>query len=262
MPSRTRGCGCRRRLGRRCKARSRGSRDTDRGMATFGLIPGAGGLAWEWHLLVPELEARGHEAVAVALPAGDDSAGLAEYADTVIDALRGRTQIVLVAQSYGGFTAPLVADRIEVDFLVLQNAMVPRPGETFGDWWSTTGHGPAYREHAESIGLTPADLEDDRTVYYHDVPAAVVEEALGLDVQQSSTPLDQPWPLDRWPDVPTRVLSGRDDRMFPAEFQRRIAKERLGLDADLIDGGHMVALANPAGLADRLDALAREMRRG
>ena len=67
------------------------------------------------------------------------------------------------------------------------------------------------------------------------------------------TPLDEPWPLAAWPDVPTRVLSGRNDRMFPLEFQRRVARERLGLVVDEIDGGHMVALSNPAGLADRLE---------
>ena len=55
-------------------------------MATFVLIPGAGGLAWEWHRLGPELEARGHEAVPIDLPAGDDGSGLAEYADwTAVD---------------------------------------------------------------------------------------------------------------------------------------------------------------------------------
>ena len=68
------------------------------------------------------------------------------------------------------------------------------------------------------------------------------------------TPLDEPWPLSAWPDVPTRVLAGRDDRMFPLEFQRRIARERLGLDVDEIDGGHMVAMSNPGELADRLEA--------
>jgi pimeloyl-ACP methyl ester carboxylesterase len=58
-------------------------------------------------------------------------------------------------------------------------------------------------------------------------------------------PLDQPWPLPAWPDVPTRVLTGRHDRMFPLEFQRRIARERLGLEVDEIDGGHMVAMSHP-----------------
>jgi pimeloyl-ACP methyl ester carboxylesterase len=80
--------------------------------------------------------------------------------------------------------------------------------------------------------------------------------------EQSSTPLDQPWPLASWPDVPTRVLSGRDDRMFPAAFQRRVARERLGIEADEIAGGHMVALANPRGLAERLDRYVAEVSRG
>ena len=231
-------------------------------MATFVLIPGAGGLAWEWHRLGPELEARGHTAVPVDLPAGDDASGLAEYADWAAKACAGRSNIVLVAMSFGGFTAPLVCERAEIDLLVLLNAMIPKPGETFGEWWSDTGQGPAQREYAASIGLSASDLQDDRVVYYHDLPADLVEEAVALEPQQSSTPLDQPWPLDRWPDVPTRVLSGRDDRMFPAAFQRRVAKERLGLEADEIPGGHMVALANPTGLAEQLDRYAAELRPG
>ena len=80
-------------------------------MATFVLIPGAGGLAWEWHRLGPELEARGHTAVPIDLPAGDDGSGLAEYADWTAASIRGRTDVVLVAQSFGGFTAPLVCER-------------------------------------------------------------------------------------------------------------------------------------------------------
>jgi hypothetical protein len=42
--------------------------------------------------------------------------------------------------------------------------------------------------------------------------------------------------------------------MFPLKFQQRIARERLGLEVDEIDGGHMVAMSNPAELADRLEA--------
>ncbi len=75
------------------------------------------------------------------------------------------------------------------------------------------------------------------------------------------TPLDEPWPPGTWPDVPTRVLAGRHDRMFPLEFQRRIARERLGLDVDEIDGGHMVAMSNPGELADRLETYRLEARR-
>jgi hypothetical protein len=49
------------------------------------------------------------------------------------------------------------------------------------------------------------------------------------------------------------VVAGRLDRMFPLGFQRRVARERLGLEVDEIDGGHMVAMSDPAQLADRLE---------
>src|SRR5205807_859527 len=65
-------------------------------MTTFVLIPGADGRAWYWHRVVPELNARGYDAVAVDLPAGD-TVGLAEYTDAVVDAIGERTGLVLVA---------------------------------------------------------------------------------------------------------------------------------------------------------------------
>ena len=207
------------------------------------------------------LNGRGHEAIAVRLPAEDDTAGWSAYADATVKALEGREEVIVVAQSMGGFTAPLACTRLEVDLLVMLNAMIPLPGETFNAWWSNTGSGPARLEYHASIGLAPGDAEDDAVVYYHDLPAEIRDEAMSRTWQdQSMTPLDEPWPLPAWPDVPTRVLAGRHDRMFPIEFQRRIARQRLGLEVDEIDGGHMVAMSNPAELAGRLEAYRVEVR--
>jgi pimeloyl-ACP methyl ester carboxylesterase len=88
-------------------------------MATFVLIHGGGDVGWYWHLVERELRRRGHDVVAPDLPCEDDSAGLAEYADAVVQAVGDRRDLVVVGQSYGGFTAPLVADRLPVDVLVL-----------------------------------------------------------------------------------------------------------------------------------------------
>jgi pimeloyl-ACP methyl ester carboxylesterase len=231
-------------------------------MATYALIPGGGGDPWEWHRLVPELADRGQEALAIRLPSEDDGAGWAEYADAVVDALGDRRDIVVVAESMGGFTAPMVCGRRPVELLVLLNAMIPIPGETFNAWWSNTDSGSARREYHASIGLKPTEAGDDAVIYYHDLPAELMAEAQARTWQdQSVKPLDEPWPLPAWPDIPTRVLAGRHDRMFPLEFQRRIARERLGLDVDEIDGGHMVAMSNPAELADRLEAYRVETQR-
>lgn len=221
-------------------------------MATFLLIPGAGGAAWYWHRVVPELERRGHRAVAVDLPAGDDGAGLAEYTEAAVRAGDGEPDLVVVGQSMGGLTAPIVCTRLPATRLVLLNAMVPLPGETGGAWWVNTGQDEARRAYDASEGRDPEGPFDPLVYFFHDVPEEVTREAMSVDLPQSGTPFEQPWPLDAWPDVPTKVLAGRGDRMFPAEFQARVARERLGLTATLVPGGHLVALSQPEALADAL----------
>jgi pimeloyl-ACP methyl ester carboxylesterase len=226
----------------------------NQGMATYALIPGGGGDPWEWHLLVRELAARGHEVIAIRLPADDDTAGWSDYANVVVDAIGDRANVILVAASMGGFTGPIVCTRRRVDLLVLINAMIPVPGETFNTWGANTGSGSARREYHASLGLSTSEAKDDGVLYYHDLPSELRAEAQTRTWQdQSMTPLDEPWPLRSWPDVPTRVLAGRHDRLFPLAFQRRVARERLSIDVEEIDGGHMLALSNPAGLADRLE---------
>ncbi len=34
-------------------------------------------------------------------------------------------------------------------------------------------------------------------------------------------------------------MHGSDDRLFPLEFQRRVVRDRLGIDVDAMPGGHL-----------------------
>lgn len=52
-----------------------------------------------------------------------------------------------------------------------------------------------------------------------------------------------------WPPIPVTVVTGADDRFFPAWFQQRVARDRLGVEADVLPGGHLIALAQPGPLA-------------
>ncbi len=223
-------------------------------MATYVLIPGAGSDSWYWHLVTPKLVELGHDVVAPDLPFADESAGFSEYADVVADAIGDRTDVIVVAQSMGGFTAPLVCDRTSVDLLVLVAAMVPAPGETAGEWWDNTGHGPAKRAQAERDGRGTGEDDDVMTVFFHDVPADVTAAAMAQDEgAQSEHSFADPWPRASWPGVPTRFLLCRDDRLFPADFQRRVVRERLGIVPDEMEGGHLPALAHPDDLVTRLE---------
>jgi len=154
----------------------------------------------------------------------------------------------VVAQSLGGFTAPLVCERVPVKLLVLVAPMIPAPGEATADYWANTRYGQEGQER----------YEDDIALFYQDVPPELASEALKRSRAQSEARLGEPSPLAAWPDVPTRVLLCRDDRLFPAAFVRRVARERLGITPDEIDGGHTPALSRPKELAERLDAYAVE----
>jgi pimeloyl-ACP methyl ester carboxylesterase len=219
-------------------------------MATFVLIPGAGSDSWYWHLVEPQLRALGHEVVAVDLPCDDDSAGFDEYTDVVVGAVGDRTDLILVAQSLGGFTAPLVCERVPVDLMVLVAAMVPAPGESGDEWWEDTGAEQARIDLAHEEDRDPHDMV---AMFLHDVPPDVVAASEAHMRQQSGTPFEKPWPLGAWPDVPTRFLLCRQDRFFPAAFQRRIVTERLGITPDEMDSGHLPALADPDELVRRLE---------
>jgi pimeloyl-ACP methyl ester carboxylesterase len=218
-------------------------------VSTFVLIPGAGGAAWYWSRVVPLLEGAGHHAIAVDLPGDDENAGLSEYTRIVVAAIGDRSDVVLVAQSLGGFTAPMVCEAVPVESLVLVNAMIPAPGETPGDWWGNTGALDARAAAAVAGGYGDFELD---TYFLHDVPSDVAAEGEAHQRPEADAVFASPCEFVSWPPVPIRVLVGSDDRFFPAEFQRKVAHERLGLDVDVLPGGHLIALARPDLVADYL----------
>src|SRR5829696_2458284 len=142
------------------------------------------------------------------LPCEDDSAGLPEYADTVIQAIGDRTDLVVAAQSLGAFTAPLVCQRVPVELLVLVAPMIPMPNEAPADYWTNTRYAEEVHEH----------YDDDIALFYQDVPPDLAAQAVKRGRRQSEARLSEPFPLEAWPDVPTRVILCRDDRLFPAPF--------------------------------------------
>lgn len=223
-------------------------------MTTYALVPGAGGEATYFYApLAARLTAAGHRAVPIDLPADDESAGLREYADIVIAAVGDRTDVVLLAQSMGGFTAPLVAQRMPLKALVLLNAMIPNPGETANEWWANTGAEAARNEAADRHGYARGfDLE---TYFLHDVDPALSAAGAEHQRNEAEAAFASICDFPAWPDVPLRVVAGAGDRFFPVEFQQRIARDRLHLEADVLPGGHLLALSQPGALADYLLAV-------
>lgn len=224
-------------------------------MSHYVLIPGAGGAAWYWHRVIPLLEAAGHTAVAVDLPGDDPSAGLPEYVELGLAACAYEEDIVIVGQSLGGFTAAIVADRLIAahrppDALILLNAMVPLPGETPGAWWGAVGQAEARVAAAEAGGWP---VEFDEVAYFlHDVDPDVAASGADQQRPEADVVFGSVCDIAAWPDVPTRVLAGADDRFFPLALQQRVARERLGIEVEVLPGGHLAALSQPEALVAAL----------
>jgi pimeloyl-ACP methyl ester carboxylesterase len=116
---------------------------------------------------------------------------------------------------------------------------------------------PATRRDARGLvgqrglgGYSP-DFDLD-TYFLHDIPADLRQQMLGHDVAQSPGPFGDKCLFDEWPGIPLHVIAGRDDRFFPVELQQRVARERLGVEPDVVPGGHLAALSRPAELAAAL----------
>jgi pimeloyl-ACP methyl ester carboxylesterase len=219
---------------------------------TFVLVPGAGGSAGYWQRVEPLVQKAGYRPVAVSLP-NWPGASFADHADAIVSAAGTSEEVTLVAQSMGAFSAPLTCARLPVAELVLVNAMTPAPGETAGEWWANTGQSEAMRANDLREGRDPDSGFDAQTHFLHDLPPDVLALLMSsADEAPANSLFETPFALSDWPDVPTTVLAGRDDRFFPYEFQRRIARERLGLETEQLPGGHLLALSEPEALVARL----------
>ena len=210
--------------------------------------------AWAWELLIPELEARGHTAVAMDLPCDDGNAGFADYADVVANALIDRSDVILVGHSLGGMTVPLVAAKRAVRSLVFLCAMVPNVGDAASVGEPANSDEAAYAalvRHADGSHSWPTASAAERTLYQDCSPALVAAAFSRLRRQQTGLWDGLP-PLDQLPNTEIVSILCAEDRAISPAWSRWVARNRLGVEAIEMPGGHSPMMSRPAALADLL----------
>jgi pimeloyl-ACP methyl ester carboxylesterase len=232
---------------------------------TFVLVHGGQQGAWAWDRLIPELRARNHDALAVELPASDETAGAARYADVVERAIAGfDDEIALVGHSLGGLTIPLVAARRPIEHLIFVCAAYPEPGRSHFEVRAgqpgegvTPGPSSAWEQPGDAHMLPP-DLA--RELYFNDCPPEVQDWAISRMRPQARLPLREVTPLRSWPATPRTLIIAADDRCIPRESAVRTAQRLFGVAPIELPGGHCLALSQPTRLADVLVAAVRRPR--
>jgi pimeloyl-ACP methyl ester carboxylesterase len=228
---------------------------------TFGLVHGAWHGAWCWERLVPELEARGHRAVAVDLPAGDPDAGLTRYAELTAAALPDDDEIVVVVgHSLGAAAIPLVARLRPVRHLVFLCALIPEPGKSATDRYTeedvfVPGFAGNTATRDDGASWWP-DPDAAIRCLFHDCSDDDARWAAGRLRPQSAAPRRETWPSDGIPDVERTSILSRDERCIRPDWSRRVARVELGVEPVELGGGHSPFLSRPRELAAALARIA------
>jgi pimeloyl-ACP methyl ester carboxylesterase len=221
-------------------------------VSTFGLVHGGGFGAWCWERLIPELEARGHEAATVDLTPEDQAAGATRCAELVLQGFAAIEELVLVGHSVAGLITPLVAAQRPLERLVFLHALLPRPGESVVD---QLGVEPEMF-NPEMFAASAPFWEDEAVAMrflLHDCPPEIARDAFRRLRPEPGVLGKEASPLRAWPEVPSAYVVCADDRTATPAWARRAARERLGVEPIAIPGGHCPFLSRPGHLAEALE---------
>jgi hypothetical protein len=229
-------------------------------MTTFALVHGAWHGGWCWQRLIPELAARGHRAVAMDLPTDDPQAGAEHYAASVVQALEGFDEdVVLVGHSLAGLTIPVVASLRPVRHLVYVCAILPRPGAAWDDVAAEQPASGHYQSAIPAVGNPDgsASCPEERAMelFYHDCPSDLARWAARLLRRQNWRVSQETSPLAAFPEVPTSSILCKADRVVDPAWSRAAALRVLGIRPIELSGGHSPFLSQPAKLAQVLHGL-------
>jgi len=226
-------------------------------VTTFALIHGAWGTGWHWAAVPDELRRLGHAVVAPDLPCDEPDATFDDYAAVVLGALEDipGDDVVVVGFSLGGHTAALVAGGRPVRELVYLAAMVPEPGVSLSDQFARGDRMllPEYAAGIDGPDEHGSSRWVDFDVYYrtgcHDCPEPVARERFERSRSQCNRPYRNPCSLGAKPDVPTRYILCREDRLMNNSFWRAAVPGRLDTEPFELPGSHSPMASRPEQLA-------------
>jgi pimeloyl-ACP methyl ester carboxylesterase len=203
---------------------------------------------------VPEVEKCGHQVVRPALPTDEPKAGAERYAGIILKSIPANAEDVLVVgHSASGYFLPLVAAQRRLRRIVFLAAMLPQIGQSFLDQLRSdpTMFQPGW------IGKDPSiDDAAAKHFLFHDCSPEIANWAMTTRIR---LPLEkvagEVYTLRQWPDVSSTYIVCSDDRTISPAWSRRVARERLGVEAIEIVSGHCPYLSRPAELANILSQL-------
>jgi pimeloyl-ACP methyl ester carboxylesterase len=220
---------------------------------SFVLIHSTGQGASGWDRLVEALAERGSSAHAVQLPSDPDLLA-ADYAELIRKQVGAPVAPIVLVHSGSGPLLPAAARTLDARRQVWLAAWVPDPAASFVEDVDANAESAF---NPDWFGKDP--IQDDSsaaTFLYHDCDEATLEWAL------STRCLFLPRAVYRQrislaPEIDSTYIVAADDRTIRPQWQRQMARDRLGADPIEISTGHCPNVSQPDRLAEILVEVAR-----
>jgi pimeloyl-ACP methyl ester carboxylesterase len=226
-------------------------------MTTFCLLHSSGQGPSGWRLLSEHLEDRGHHVLTPAFRVSESDKGAAWHAEALVEELvksRYRaSEVVCVAHSAAGIFLPILATIWQPRQMVFLAALIPRPGISIIEQFRTD---PSMFQPAW-VGKDPMNDDVALEFVYHDCPRDRIDWALSTRLLfYAKRAMEEPCPLAAWPSIPTTYIVCAEDRTISPAWQRKAAREWLGVEPIELPGGHCPNVSRPDALADLLEKCA------
>jgi pimeloyl-ACP methyl ester carboxylesterase len=223
----------------------------------FVLVHGALAGAWIWDRVIPELEAMGHEGIAVELPGhgtrrAESPTTMTEYRDAVLEVMQPGD--VLVGHSAGGWAITLAADAEPgmVGQLVYFAASLPDEGKPASSRRISVPEMQRYtRLIPDGTGSELASFEGAYAHFFHDCTESDARWGFEHLCPEPVEPLTQPMSVPAFwsAAIPRSYIICTDDRAYPIDYMEGVART-LGVDPIPMDAGHFPMLSRPRETAE------------
>jgi len=215
----------------------------------FILVHGAAHSARAWDLVGAELECRHNRVVALELPDNEPDASAMRYAEIIAEAIPNGEDSTVVAHSASGWFLPLVATLCSIRRMVFLAAAVPRIGMTFLELFQAEPD----MINPDWLGKDPRSEAVATKFLLHDCPPERLAWALAtIRVMNLHRVWTEPYPLERWPNVPASYIVCSEDRTIQPAWSRKVAKMQLRVEPIELAAGHCPYISRPKELAEIL----------
>lgn len=224
-----------------------------KGVKNVVLVHGAFADGSSWAKVIPLLQAKGYNVIAVQNPLTslEDDVAATKRAIALMDG-----PVLLAGHSYGGMVVTEAGNDPKVVGLLYVCALVPSDGQSVGDVTSAFPPAPGSAEiRPDAEGFLSLTAKGINNHFAQDLPAAERKVVYATQVPWATKATTTKISNAAWKTKPSWYIVGTDDQMVPVALARAEAKMIKATTIEL-NSSHVPMVSQPKKVADFIIAAA------